>query len=455
MDPSIEDRATPRVRAVVLNHNGGAHVGRCVDALAATEWPAEAFELVVVDNASSDGSDLAIERAHPAVRLIRSSTNGGFPANNLALRDLAGVDYVALVNNDAFVSPGWLTDLVAALEADPGLGAACPKLVFAPRFVDLRIGSATHRAPGDGRDLGIRVLDLEVDGRDAWGDAQFPTGFWNEEPGFAPGEVRFRWTAGDAVLRVPLDPHRSGPVEVRVRLVAPRATAVTLATGDDELEVSVGPEPQWCTIRATGPGYDVINNIGSRIHPLGFGGDRAFLERDDGQHDEPVDVFAWCGGGVLFRRAYLEQTGLFDERFFLYYEDTDLSWRGRAQGWRYRTVPTSLIRHIHAASSGEGSPMFQHYVERNRFLMLLKNAPWRLVAAALVAYLRMVASYLWSHGVRPLRHRGRPSLGLPYRRLRSLGGAARLAPAMLRDRRQLRRRQVVPDAELLAWMHRP
>ena len=49
-----------------------------------------------------------------------------------------------------------------------------------------------------------------------------------------------------------------------------------------------------------------------------------------------------------------EDVGLFDERFFLYYEDTDLSWRGRGRGWRYRYVPEARVRHIHAASTRRG-----------------------------------------------------------------------------------------------------
>ena len=64
--------------------------------------------------------------------------------------------------------------------------------------------------------------------------------------------------------------------------------------------------------------------------------------------------------------VYLQEVGLFDERFFLYYEDTDLSWRGRMRGWRYGYVPTSVVRHEHAASSGEGTELFRYFVERNR-----------------------------------------------------------------------------------------
>ena len=111
----------------MLNYNGGEHVIGCIEALRRTRWPADALEIVVVDNASADGSDAEIRRRFPEVRLIPSGGNHGFPANNLALRDLDDVDHVALVNNDAFVEPGWLEPLVGALEAEPTLGAACPR----------------------------------------------------------------------------------------------------------------------------------------------------------------------------------------------------------------------------------------------------------------------------------------------------------------------------------------
>jgi hypothetical protein len=110
------------------------------------------------------------------------------------------------------------------------------------------------------------------------------------------------------------------------------------------------------------------------------------------------------------------------------------------------------VRHLHATTSGEGSPLFQHYVERNRLLMLLKNAPASLVANALYRYLRMIVSHTVRQGLlAPLRGE-RPTFAIPRRRLRSLGGAVRLAPSMLRSRRELRAAQVVPDAELMTWM---
>src|SRR5215212_3132424 len=81
--PPYPHRAvSPRVRAVVLNFNGGRHVVDCVEALRRTQWPAEDFDVVVVDNASVDGSDGELRERFPDVELRPTGTNMGFPGNN-------------------------------------------------------------------------------------------------------------------------------------------------------------------------------------------------------------------------------------------------------------------------------------------------------------------------------------------------------------------------------------
>jgi len=444
---------SPRVRAVVLNFNGGRHVIDCVAALRATEWPAGDLEIVVVDNASSDGSDGEIRRLFPDVEIRPTGANLGFPANNVAMADLDDVDFVALVNNDAFVDPGWLGPLVDELHGDEGLGAVCPRILFAPRFLDLTLTSPTFRpGPGDGRDLGVRLSGVEVDGEDLWRDAQRVEGFWGQEHG-AGEEERFEWTGERAVVRVPVPDGAAGPttVTVRLRLAAEARKTVIVEGGSGPVEAAVGPKPAWVEATITGEPYDVVNNVGSLLIEGGYGADRGYLQRDDGQFDEAAEVFAWCGGGVLLAKRYLEEVGLFDERFFLYYEDTDIAWRGRSRGWRYRYVPASRFRHIHAASSGEGSALFQHYVERNRLLMLVKNAPLGLAAGAVWRYVLITASYARRDVVAPMLRAHRPNTVLLRRRLRSFLAFLRLLPAMLAARFRSRRKQVVDDAELVGW----
>ena len=120
-----------RVRVVVVSWNNHDVLPRCVDHLLATEWPSGQLDVVVVDNGSSDGSVDDWEQRYPSVRLIRTGRNLGFAGGvNAGLSELGDVDAVALVNSDAFVEPGWLTPLAAALDVDPVVGGAAPKLLF-------------------------------------------------------------------------------------------------------------------------------------------------------------------------------------------------------------------------------------------------------------------------------------------------------------------------------------
>jgi GT2 family glycosyltransferase len=95
-------------------------------------------EIIVLDNASSDGS-LAIVRRYPTVRLLALDENTGFArGNNLAIAAAsADVDWIALLNPDAYAEPGWLDALLRAAQAHPDyavfgsklLNASCPDLI--------------------------------------------------------------------------------------------------------------------------------------------------------------------------------------------------------------------------------------------------------------------------------------------------------------------------------------
>jgi GT2 family glycosyltransferase len=111
---------------VVVDHDGGELTTRCVESLRATVWDGE-LEIVLVDNASA--SPIAVP--WPEVRVVRAAHNLGFAGGaNLGIGDLDGVDAVALLNNDAVADPGWLAPLASALDADPSLAAASPKIRF-------------------------------------------------------------------------------------------------------------------------------------------------------------------------------------------------------------------------------------------------------------------------------------------------------------------------------------
>ena len=79
----------PRVRVVVLNYDGGDMTLRCLRALEQVDWPREALEIVLVDNASIDGLTNVVARELPDVRVIEHTHNVGFAGGcNLGLTDL-------------------------------------------------------------------------------------------------------------------------------------------------------------------------------------------------------------------------------------------------------------------------------------------------------------------------------------------------------------------------------
>jgi GT2 family glycosyltransferase len=232
-----------------------------------------------------------------------------------------------------------------------------------------------------------------------------------------------------------------------VTSIGPRT--LTLTTARSERTVDLDGEPVWVEVELDECAYDVINNVGSQLYHGGFGGDRGFLELDRGQYDTEADVFAWCGGAVLMRREYLDRVGMFDESFFLYYEDTDLSWRGGAEGWRYRYTPRSVVRHRHAQSSVVGSPTFRYYTERNRLLVLTKNAPAGVAVRAGAGEVERFGRSLVRHFViRPMTLRMPNRAEFRHRR-RVLSGYLRALPGALRQR--WRRGRVVGRRELMRW----
>jgi GT2 family glycosyltransferase len=427
----------PVVGVVVVNHNGGELTLDCLQSIVRTEWPAAQLRVVLVDNASDDGIATRVRAELPVVRVVELDRNDGFGAGcNAGIRALGAVDFVALVNNDATVDPDWLRPLVDALTADPALGAACPKILFAGRFLDVELRSATYRRGlGDQRDLGVFLAGARVDGVDQWSRVQLVDGTWGLEPGDAAGG---EWTGPVAHLRVPAAGTSApgAPATVSLLLSADGPRAVALRAGGDEAEHVVGTEPAWFDVTATGPAVTVVNNVGTELLGDGFAVDRGYLEPDDGRFDVPGDVTAWCGGAVVLRQAYLDDVGLFAEELFLYYEDVELSWRGIERGWRYRSVPQSVVRHVHAASSGRGSPLKQFYDERNRLLVLARHRGAVAAATAAARSLVVTASYARRDVVAPLLRRRPARPDVVARRLRAWTAAAGSLPAALRAGRR-------------------
>ena len=170
------------------------------------------------------------------------------------------------------------------------------------------------------------------------------------------------------------------------------------------------------------------------------------------------DILMPSGSAALFRREMLEDTGGFDDEFFLYCEDTDLGLRARRRGWRAVYAPSAVVTHRYSHSAGRASALKAYYVERNRLYLLLKNFPARMLWRAPMS---SVARYLW-HLWYMLRGRGAASefasagngLLLPWLVLKAHGATLIRLPKLLRQRREIARRAYMDSRQFARLLTR-
>jgi GT2 family glycosyltransferase len=427
-----------RATVVIVNWNGAHLLAPCLDAVAKQD--VDDVETVVADNASTDGSVDMLRRDYPWVRVVETGGNLGFAGgNNAALRTVT-TPFTVLLNNDAVPEPSWLRETLASFE--DGVGVVTPKILFLPRFARLAFSTPGFTPGGaDPRDLGVRIHAVTVDGEPVKPLWERLT--WGPEPG------GFAWTRPSGDLLLPLA-ETPGPQRVSFTWAAERDKDVALSWDGGAAVLTVGPDVADAAfdLPADVPRLDVVNNAGGIVLRDGYGADRGFQQVDEGQFDAREDVFAFCGNGAAFRREVLDSVGLFDDDFFLYYEDTDLSWRVQAAGWRVRYEPGAVLRHHHAASSGEASPVFQFHVQRNRLLMLTKNASRGLALRQVLRYPLTAASIARRTLRQGLAARARPDLSQSRLHLRVVASYLRLLPAMLRRRRAIDTARAVSRADL-------
>jgi GT2 family glycosyltransferase/glycosyltransferase involved in cell wall biosynthesis len=449
-EPAERDADLPTVGVVVLNWNAAWYTRRCLAALADTDWPAERLRLLLVDNGSVDGS---IEQlihwlsrpGAPRVEVLRNGANLGFAEGcNRGIRHLltagAGlrpVDLVALVNNDARPDPGWLRVMAAVMQSHERCAAVSARLVLEPGFVPVPVVAADR--------------ELEVVRAEAMG----------------PGALRVdvtRAVRADGLVNV-------GPVEeeaAKVWALRPGRRGrvfVPAPEGVESVEVTLADHaPARVVVRAPAePTVTLLNGLGTGLNEVDEGYDLGYGTPDHlgppGSLDSEV-VEGFCGGAALLRGEALTEVGLFDPRFFAYYEDTDLSWRLRNAGWEVRAAPGAVVHHAYGASGGGGSVLHVFLDRRNWLLTTLRNAdPHR--RRAVVAEYRRRALRLFRRNVFGLARRGHRPRVQPLAAWLAAGAAAAARwPGLRRGRPGARpttrvRSRLQPDGGLPTPVPRP
>lgn len=338
------------VRVVIVNWRTPLLTERAARSL----WPQlrAGDELVVVDNASAsaDPHDNSLDHlrrlgaklgsAGPArFGLVQARRNGGFGYGvNLGARNLRQ-DALVLLNSDAYALEGFVDALTAPLGHDL-VEATTARLLLEGRW----------RLVGDGAEPA------------------------SPQP---PGAVGPNAPSG-AESADPQSPGAVGPNCPGVEAQTEPTAGATHSTGSAQLRGLDGGI--WVSDPS---GVELINSTGNVVDACGNGYDRSWLAPAKQEHDSP-EVFGICGGACAISARAWRQLGGMRQDLFMYYEDTDFSYRLRRAGYRVQYVRQAQARHAHAASSDSASEAFTTWNTRNRLRVAARYAPASVAARALV-----------------------------------------------------------------------
>ncbi len=122
-----------------------------------------------------------------------------------------------------------------------------------------------------------------------------------------------------------------------------------------------------------------IESAGDTFTRAGFNFKRGWQQRDEGQFNRPQRVFGASAGAALYRRAMLDELGGFDEDFFAYLEDVDLSFRAQLRGYGCLYVPQAVSYHHFAGTSSRMGDFSIYQTQKNLVSLLVKDMPARLL----------------------------------------------------------------------------
>lgn len=347
------------VRIVIVNWRTPLLTERAARSL----WPQlrAGDELVVVDNASAsaDPHDNSLDHlrqlgaqlgsAGPArFGLVQSRRNGGFGYGvNLGARNLRQ-DALVLLNSDAYALEGFVDALTAPLGHDL-VEATTARLLLEGRW----------RLVGDGAEPASPQAPSAVKPASPQSSSPQPPGAVGPN---APSRAESA------------DPQSPGAVEAQTE----PTTGAAHSTGSAQLRGLDGGI--WVSDPS---GVELINSTGNVVDACGNGHDRSWLAPAKQEHDSP-EVFGICGGACAISARAWRQLGGMRQDLFMYYEDTDFSYRLRRAGYRVQYVRQAQARHAHAASSDSASAAFTTWNTRNRLRVAARYAPASVAARALV-----------------------------------------------------------------------
>lgn len=200
----------------------------------------------------------------------------------------------------------------------------------------------------------------------------------------------------------------------------------------------------------------LLDGAGLLLSADGIGRGRGRLEWDGPAFAREEDILLPSGCAALYRRAMLDEIGLFDEDFFAYCEDSDLGLRARIAGWRCRYVPDAVVHHKYSSSTAPYSTFKAFHVERNRIWVVAKCFPLRLIPASLLSTLLRYALQAYGaargQGAAARIAEQAPLATIMAVVLRAWTAALTRLPVMLGRRRRIHALRRISSKELARWL---
>lgn len=349
------------VSVIVINYNSKKYIDNLFDSLAGLIHSDFSYEVVVVDNASTDDSIAYLQSkqydSKINLNIVLSDVNRGFAGgNNYGVKHAKG-EYIVFLNNDTAVDKMWLEELYHFIKSNKNCVMANSKLLFFYDYIEVAFKT---------KDKIELDRDIRINNHTYYADGKFITNCLCEEKKL----VCF----GHTTVKLPLlDGKAAHSFCIHTKLWNGNTDSIVVGgkeykadkNGDVKIELN---DKEVKQLKIT-----LIQNAGSGIDKVYNGYDIGFCEADSAKYCKPYEINNGCGAAIIMKKKDFVACGGFDEQFFMYYEDTDLSYRMKAAGGKIMFCPTAIVRHIHTGSSTEWSPFFTYHVYRNKLLFLYKN----------------------------------------------------------------------------------
>lgn len=190
-----------------------------------------------------------------------------------------------------------------------------------------------------------------------------------------------------------------------------------------------------------------IDSTGDFYSVWGMPFPRGRNQADTGQFDQTEALFSAPAGATLYRAELFKDIGLFDEEFFAYYEDVDMSFRAQLAGWKIMYQPRAEVYHAVSATGSKLGSFTRYHATKNFYLLYAKNMPgslyWKYLPHFTLQALRLCASSLIKGG------------GWAF--VRGTAKAFWLTPHIIRERRNIQKKRTVSLEHInhQLYKHRP